>query len=452
MSFDNFPTQLPSIEKALTTLLFDQLGMPPDMRSIGQRTYEAFLSNQSNLALIKSRDWCHVPYAIWLDKGGLYNMPKAIDHYLNQELPNAISTSRRPIKWCRPLAFSYIERYDPTNSLFRKISAHTKYIFELEKLDNSSKIVDFFRELNIFDVDEGPKRVALSISTSKQTLKEWIKKHDLWESFDTSPFTEAAFKAFLETNEDFRRSHEFLNTIFEWAINDILALRHPDLRASLAEALLLPWCSASPSEWTKNRIITFLLKYYDDPRISKKLWHKVNKSAVSVLVNWINERTLDLFFKILKDTEDVIWVYRRNFWMAYFKAHNIDEVWFALGSRAAIALKKYDSAGQLNYANLYGTDNTQSVLFIRIGQFIFCEWSHDGKLRAQRIDASNAPKLYELNYESDELRFHSLDFNNNQNQDPALIHFSSQNGGWQERARVFIQRNTGIKMNQADVM
>jgi hypothetical protein len=452
MSFDNFPTGLPSIDKALATLLSDQIGPPPDIRSIGQRTYQAFVSSKANLDLIATRDWRHVPYAIWLNDGGLVNMPNAIDQYLNKELPKSVSTSRRPLKWARPLAFIYIERYDPSDSLFRKISAHTKYVFESKQLDNSSKIVDFFRQTNLFDVDAGPKKVAISIATSKQTLKEWIKTHDLWESFGTSPFTEAAFSEFLTSDDDFRRSSEFINTVFEWAISDTLTLRHPALRPKVAEALLLPWRSGSPSEWSKNRIITFLLKHYGDPRLSKNLWHGVNSNAVSVFISWINERTLELFFKILKDTADIIWEYRQKFWMAYFKAKHIDEVWFALGPRAALALKKYDSAGQLKYANLAGSDSTQSVLFIRIGQLLFCEWSHDGKLRAQRVDASTAPRMYERHYESDELRFESMDFNNNQNQDPGLIHFSSQNGGWQERARIFIQKNTGIRMTQGEVM
>lgn len=452
MSFDNFPADLPAIEKALTTLISDQIGIPPDIVSIGQRTYKAFLSNEGNFDLIKARDWRYLPFAIWLNDGGLVTMPTVIDRYLDKELPIALSTSRRPLKWCRPLAFTYIEQFNPTDSLFRKISKHTKYIFDSEKLNNSSKIVDFVRTTNLFDVDAGPKRVALSIASSKQTLKEWIKQNDLWESFGTSPFTEAAFKEFLETNEDFRRSNEFLNTVFEWSINDTLALRHPALRSRLAEALLLPWHLSSPSELIKNRIITFLLKHYGDPRVGNNLWYGINSSAVNVFISWINERTLDLFFKILKDTADIIWEYRQKFWMAYFNANHIDEVWFALGPRAAIALKKYDSTGQLKYSHLFGSDSTQSVLFIRIGQLLFCEWSHDGKLRAQRVDALNAPRMYELNYESDALRFQSMDFNNDLNQDPGLIHFSSQNGGWQERARIFIHKNTGIRMTQAEVM
>lgn len=451
MNFVDLPTDFPSIDKAIAGLLSEQLGPPPDMRSIGQRTYQAFINNQSNLDRIKTRDWRHLPYAIWLDDGGLINIPAAIDRYLNKELPNAIEESKRPIKWCRPLAFTYIERYDPSNFLFKKIATHTKYLFDSEKLNSSSSIVDLVRKVNLFDLDEGPRKVAKSIATSKQTLRDWIKTHDLWASFSTSPFTEAAFSAFLQEPDDFRRSSEYINIVFEWAIEDTLSLRHPSLRSNLAEALLLPWKSGKPNDWTKNRLITFLLKHYGDPRIGKNLWYDVNPDAIKLFISWINERTLDLFFKILKDTADSIWEYRQKFWMAYFKANQIDEVWFALGPNAANSLKRLDSAGQLEFANLWGSIPSQSILLIKIGHIIFCEWSHDGKLRAQRIDAASAPKMYERIYESEALRFQSMDFNNGLTKDPGLVHFSSQNGGWQERARLFIQKSTGIRMAQTEV-
>jgi hypothetical protein len=45
----------------------------------------------------------------------------------------------------------------------------------------------------------------------------------------------------------------------------------------------------------------------------------------------------------------------------------------------------------------------------------------------------------------------SLDFNNGLNQDGGLVHFSAESGGWQERARLFIQKQTGVRLTQAEV-
>lgn len=452
MSFNGFPTELPMISKAVLGLLTEAVGPPPDMRSLGQKTLEAFLSNPNNFDIIRKRDWRHVPYAIWIkDAGGLLNIPAAIDRYLNLELPKALTETRRPLKWGRPLVFTYIEQYNPNDALFKTISKHTKDFFNSPKIDNASSIVGLARSLNLFDVYEGPRKTAESIASSRRTLREWIQVHELWPSFGTSPFAEAAFNSFLQSSEDFRRSVDFINTIFEWSVTDRGELRYSSSRAKLAEALLLPWRFNQPSDSIQSRLITFLLKHYGDPRIGKNLWHGVSSEAIRVLIGWINGRTLEAFFRILQETADSIWQYRQKFWTAYFKAGHIDEAWVALGPDAAAVLKRLDDTKQLKYANLLGSESSQSILLIRIGQIIFCEWSHNGRLRAQRIDSPVSPAMYKTYYDSESLRFQSLDFNNGLTQDPGLVHFSSQSGGWQDRARLFIQKQIGIRISQAEV-
>ena len=452
MSFNGFPTELPMISKAVLGLLTEAVGPPPDMRSLGQKTLDAFLSSPNDFDSIRMRDWRHVPYAIWIkDAEGLLNIPAAIDRYLNLELPNALGETRRPLKWGRPLVFIYIEQYNPNDALFKKISKHTKDFFNSPKMNNASSMVGLARSLNLFDVYEGPRKTAESIASSRRTLREWIQIHELWPSFGTSPFAEAAFNSFLQSSEDFRRSVDFIDTIFEWSSTDQGELRYSSSRAKLADALLLPWRFTQPSDSIQSRLITFLLKHYGDPRIGKNLWHGVSSEAIRVLIGWVNGRTLEAFFRILQETADSIWQYRQRFWTAYFKAGHIDETWVALGPDAALVLKRLDDSKQLKYSNLIGSESSQSVLLIRIGPIIFCEWSHNGRLRAQRVDSSLAPAMYKNYYESDDLRFQSLDFNNGQLQDPGLVHFSSSSGGWQDRARVFVQKQTGIRLTQAEV-
>lgn len=452
MSFEGFPTDLPFISKAVLGLLSEPIGPPPDMRSIGQKTFEEFLANANNLDNIRKRDWRHVPYAIWVnDEPALGNAPEAIDRYLKIELPKALNETRRPLKWGRPLVFVYVERYNPHNSLFQKISGHAKDFFDSPKVDNASGIVGLARRLNLFDVNDGPRRTAESIASSRKTLREWIQIHELWPSFGTSPFAKAAFNALLTSKEEFRSSVDFINIVFEWGVTERGNLRYPASRAKLAEALLLPWRERPPSDAIQNSLITFLLKHYKDPRIDKNLWFGVSSEAVAVLIRWINGRTLEAFFRILEATADSIWQYRQKFWTAYFKAGHIDEAWVALGPDAALVLKRLDDTKQLKFAKLLRSESSQSILLIRIGQIIFCEWSHNGRLRAQLIDSPISPDMYQPYYESDSLRFESIDFNNGLTQDPGLVHFSSTSGGWQERARLFIQKQTGIRISQAEV-
>ena len=81
-----------------------------------------------------------------------------------------------------------------------------------------------------------------------------------------------------------------------------------------------------------------------------------------------------------------------------------------------------------------------------MGGIIFCEWSHNGRLRAQKITSKVAPKLYLHTYDARDLRFDSLDFNNGLNEEPGLVHFSSETSGWQRRARNFINNNAGVNV------
>ncbi len=449
-SFD-LSFEFPAITKAIAAMLSESVGPPPDMRSLGQRTYDSFQRNQ-NLDLIRPRDWRHVPYALWITKNtGLCSRSDVIERYLNKELPRSIAEIKRPLKWGRPLVFIYVEEFKVNDPLFRRLAGATKNFFNSPVLNNTSSIVNLTRELNLFDLIEGPKKTALSIVQSRRSIKDWISLHELWPGFATSPFAMAAFTALLTSSDEVRRSDDYIKLIFEWSSDEEGNLRYPGVRVKLIESLLMPWRDRDPSDSVKSRVMTFLLRHFGDPRIGKNLWVGVSQEAVQVFNGWIVGRTLDTFFKILRDTADSIWEHRQKFWMAYFKKGHIDEVWVVLGPSAAEALKRLSDTRHLKYANLLGSSANQSVLLIRIGSMIFCEWSHDGRLRAQRVNSSLAPSLYKSYYESNNLKFQSLDFNNEQLKDPGLVHFSSTTGGWQERARIFIQKHTGVKLSQTEV-
>ena len=453
MSFTGFPSGFPAISNAIESLLSEPLGPPPDMRSIGEKTYEIFHEKINNLDDVRTRNWRHLPYAIWLtSEKGLASETHILTRYFEVELKRSLDEARRPIKWGRPLVFIYIEKYKPLDSTFILLSKSTKDFFDSPKVSNSSPLVELARKLDLFDPKKGPVNTASSIADSRQTLREWILTNELWPSFGSSPFAEAAFSEYLKSPEDFRRSSDFIDVLFEWSLTDQNTLRYSAVRAKIADSILLPWRGLQPSEALKSRLLSFLLHHYGDPRIGSNLWFGVSKEAIQVLISWINGRTLEAFFKILEKTADSIWQYRQRFWMAYFKADYIDEVWFALGPDAAAVLKSLDDSNQLKFANLLASDPTQSVLLIKIGSILFCEWSHNGRLRAERFGSPESPAMYKPYYYAEDLRFESLDFNYGQLQDPGLVHFSSQTGGWQERASSFIQKQTGIRMPRAELV
>jgi hypothetical protein len=90
---------------------------------------------------------------------------------------------------------------------------------------------------------------------------------------------------------------------------------------------------------------------------------------------------------------------------------------------------------------------------LRMGHLVFCDWSHQGRLRAISSTAKQAPKLYQTQYELFQLRFPTpLDFNGGLLDDPGLLHLQSELGGWQDTARQFIAQHLGIHLELAELM
>jgi len=274
MSFINFPAELPEITKAVSMLLSEALGPPPDMRSLGQRAYESLLECINDLSQVKKRDWRHLPYAIWLDKNnGIYEHKILLDHFFNVELPLVLESGRRPIKWSKPLLFTYVEKFNPLDSIFIKLSKESKIFFDSPKLTNKSSVVKLVRDLDLFNISAGPKKTAKSIVDSRRNINEWIAIHDLWNGFINSPFAEAAYNEFLNSEIQFRRSLEFIEIIMDWSISSPRNLRYENLRSNLADSLLLPWRDVKPADNIKNKITSFLLLHFDDPRLRNNRWH-----------------------------------------------------------------------------------------------------------------------------------------------------------------------------------
>jgi hypothetical protein len=90
---------------------------------------------------------------------------------------------------------------------------------------------------------------------------------------------------------------------------------------------------------------------------------------------------------------------------------------------------------------------------LRMGHILFCDWSHQGRLRAIPMSNKQAPKLYAHAYELFQLRFPTpLDFNQGLLDDPGLLHQGSDLGQWQDTARDFISTQLGITIPLADLM
>ena len=453
MNLTSLPDGFPLLSLILEQISCDKVGLPPDTRSIGERTFRRFESSKFTGNDIEPRDWRHFPYALWLDqKKGLASYSNITNMYLQDQLPQSLKSARRPMKWGRPLFFTYLDHFNPNDPTFEMLAQAGHDFFTSNAVVANTPIKTLSTELSLFKPKNAPRLVANSILKTKSGLPKWINKFELWPGFIATPFAQYSFIELLKLPDIERRQIDYVKLVFDWGLTFNNQFRYPESKIKFAEALLLPWKIEKPPEDLKNEIVTKLLGTIGDPRIDRQNWYGVSTEAIQVLINWINGRTLDAFFRILQQTADEIWQYRQKFWQAYFRKGYIEEVWIALGDNAHHYLRRHNSSKDLQCATLTGASPEQSVLLLKIGGILFCEWSHNGRLRAQRIDSPLALQLYKKTYHGADLRFKSLDFNNRQNEDPGLVHFSSDSAGWQRRARDFIAKNVGVNIPLSELI
>lgn len=219
------------------------------------------------------------------------------------------------------------------------------------------------------------------------------------------------------------------------------------VRVEMANGLLGPFIDrAAPAE-TKEALQSFFLKHFRDPRLpsGKHGWAGVPEDTRRVVIRWLVERVLDQFFMLLKETAyDHHWRYREAFWRAFLDEDLIDDIWFALGSRAESMLWKMsdDPEVQETTADLYGAQADQSVLLMRMPGITIAEWSHSGSCHLWLDGAPGAPNLYKREYSAYTLRrpypYPEVPDAYSQRHD------GSQNGKWQDQIARWLRENTGI--------
>ena len=223
------------------------------------------------------------------------------------------------------------------------------------------------------------------------------------------------------------------------------------IRVDIANGLLGPFIDrAAPAE-TKEALQSFFLKHFRDPRLpsGKHGWAGVPEDTRRVVIRWLVERVLDQFFMLLKETAyDHHWRYREAFWRAFLDEDLIDDIWFALGSRAESLLWKMSDDPEVleTTAELYGAQSDQSVLLMRMPGITIAEWSHSGSCHLWFDGAADAPKLYQREYSAYALRrpYPYADEPDAYSQ----RHDGSERGRWQDQIARWLRDNTGIEVHR----
>lgn len=242
---------------------------------------------------------------------------------------------------------------------------------------------------------------------------------------------------------------ESLATGLHWSSNDIEACLaaipgaiekgnkfDPDLRKSLAEALLLPFADRAPLKGLKEWARPLVLGHLGDPRSRPVAWSNIDRRACEVMLRWLVEDTIDQFFHVLNRTaKDSHWNDRREFWMGYLNTQAIANAWVVLGPDARRYARRSLDDASVNYGQLRESKADQSVLLMQFGpSLVVAEWSHDGACHFWD-DPAMAPTFFKKSYSGREMRQRSKTKVDHRSPDPAR---------WQGQIASTIKSYSGI--------
>jgi len=321
------------------------------------------------------------------------------------------------------------------------------------------------RRFELFDAREGPRKLAGELISGPETVSEVLSATGFDDPLRASGgyvrtvqeeiFAKATSGLLTSPGADqlLKRALAFL------APKGVLRFAEPKSRGEMARSLLRAWSEGGkePEEATRFQIQDFLLEHLDDPRLKPQRWQEAGEQATNLMRRWLARASLKAFFSLISDHAlDSHWRYREAFWSACLEKDPTVETWLALGSRIhASARAVEDLKGA--YARLDGANGDQAVLLLRVKNLIFCEWSHNGKLRAWPADWSNAPRLERKSYTRSELTGKGLPFprnakfgSNGSADGMGLSHIGSDRNLWQGSAAELLAQRARIVLAPAD--
>lgn len=448
------PAGFPGLEK-LVLDVEGSITLPSDAeaQSIGQRVYRELENrNASDLENVRSSIKRRIPYAMWLDdKHDIHKNQSVIDWYYQNITSLQLDTSSRIRKILSPLFHTYVWKFSPEKIDFQKLSINLWAIAKrcdaagipVLKLGSLQNKFEFFTPQKVGIHLSG---AFISESKNQKNVDHWFESLGLWSGFKSTALGLHTYECALKLPSTTYRKEEAINAIIAWS-RSLSESLSADQKGLLANALLMPWVDQDPSDDIKRKITDFCVETIGDPRLKEFTWSKANQNSKNVLMRWLIGRTLHTFFDVLRQTADSIWEYRQEFWTSYYLRGYITEAWAVLGSDAHRYVLRQREAADLGYGRLTGTsDEAQSVLLMKMGDLIFCEWSHNGKLRVTAFGSNQAPRLYGKSYDADELRFESMVFTSNTGIEHAgLPHLHSDSKWWQTTAAAFISKKLGVR-------
>lgn len=249
---------------------------------------------------------------------------------------------------------------------------------------------------------------------------------------------------------------ERLATIRFWIVGRPLALPKDNNRGAIADALLLPYSDATPEKRDRDRLLSFLLEQFEDPRQRPEHWTPMPQAS-RIARKWLIEQSLRQFLdvvshSIVDPTGALQWRYRRAFWTAVYDHQLITDACVIFDDEGArIAERVFEGKTPYSkwrraarYTQRKQIQRGQACLLLRIGPGVVAEWSHNGRCNIWR-DAGDAtaPKLHQDDYSSDEVQAAS-GYAPLEAAKLAIMHSAPATYSWQGKVANVISELTGV--------
>jgi hypothetical protein len=367
----------------------------------------------------------------------------------------------------RGLIEAWLRDFDPGSATVKAGGAMIQKLLAA----NRDPLLDSWRSAHnqfaMFDAAKGPARIAAALLSGAQRVGEVWTATGLDDPFRAAgAYMRVILRGMLAVMPQVLRGATAADTLaraFEVLAPDGKLRFGPEMRGEIGQGLLGAWLDGGrePASPLRDPVRDFLLRHLGDPRTRASEWTPVGDAGTALMRRWLARASLDAFFDLIAEHAlDYQWRYRQAFWSACLERGAIEDAWLALGSRVHSSARTLrDLAGA--YGRLEGAKvaSDQSVLLMRIGSLVLCEWSHNGKLRAWPADWPTAPALHRSAYSRDDLTGKGLPFppspvtgSRGSADGSGLSHNGSDRSVWQGSAAELLARRAGFQITQAEWM
>lgn len=407
---------------------------------------------------VPPREMRHAPWLLWSQPEPLATLPGLLEEIV------ARAEHRRSV--LRTLIEAWLQGYALGAAMLREAAVAIRRLISVFAHPSMDAWRRADAQFQIFEANTGPRILARQLVEGTQPVEQLLTEAGLDDPLRSiCGYMRAVQDELIALAPDALQSQDSTracNRLFAFlAPNGRLRFDDPNASGAMAQRLLTPWLrtgAVKATEATRGAVERFLLDTLGDPRIKPARWTAAGSDAVALIRRWLTKASLDAFFGLIRNHAlDHHWRYREAFWSAYLHAGVIDDAWLALAKFVyadARSIKELRGA----FAKLEGgVDAQHSVLLMRIGNTIFCEWSHNGKIRAWPMDWTEAPRLGETVYSRPKLMKPCLPFppthaSGGDATGKGLVHRYSNHGNWQESVAELIAQRTGLRLSRRDWM